>query len=155
MKKVNPMHAVQKSLPPPDAENPDQDRIFDAERNARAESERAGRMKDEFLANLSHELRTPINAILGWSQLIKPGESSTADVAEALEVIQRNARVQAHLIDDLLDMSRISSGKMRLELVRRVLKNCDTLVTTATSGPQGLLCCKPVSDLLSGVPKGG
>jgi signal transduction histidine kinase len=77
-----------------------------------------GRLKDEFLANLSHELRTPINAILGWSQLIKPGESSKAEVGEAMEVIQRNARLQAHLIDDLLDMSRVVSGKMRLDIQR-------------------------------------
>jgi CheY-like chemotaxis protein len=77
-----------------------------------------GRLKDEFLANLSHELRTPINAILGWSQLIKPGESTIEDLTQAVEVIQRNARLQAHLIDDLLDMSRVVSGKMRLDVQR-------------------------------------
>ncbi len=95
-----------------------QNQMLNAERNARSEAERAGRLKDEFLANLSHELRTPINAILGWSQLIKPGESSAADVAEAVEVIQRNARLQARLIDDLLDMSSVVSGKMRLDVQR-------------------------------------
>ena len=83
-----------------------------------AEAERQGRIKDEFLANLSHEIRTPLNAILGWSQLLTPGKSSEAELAEGLEVITRNARIQARLIDDLLDMSRIISGKMRLEVQR-------------------------------------
>jgi signal transduction histidine kinase/ActR/RegA family two-component response regulator len=88
------------------------------DRTQRAESERLGRIKDEFLANLSHEIRTPLNAILGWSQLLKPGTTSQADLVEGLEVITRNARTQARLIDDLLDMSRIISGKMRLEVQR-------------------------------------
>src|SRR5579862_4550140 len=96
----------------------EQDRLLEVERSARVEAEHVGRLKDEFLANLSHELRTPINAILGWAQLIKPGESSTEEVAEAMEVIRRNARLQAHLIDDLLDMSRVISGKMRLDVQR-------------------------------------
>ena len=91
---------------------------LEMERSARAEAERAGRLKDEFLANLSHELRSPINAILGWSQLVKPGQSTVAELTEAMEVIQRNARLQAHLIDDLLDMSRVVSGKMRLDVQR-------------------------------------
>jgi CheY-like chemotaxis protein len=77
-----------------------------------------GHIKDEFLANLSHEIRTPLNAILGWSQLLKPGESSDEELAEGLDVIKRNARVQAQLIDDLLDMSRVVSGKMRLDVQR-------------------------------------
>jgi signal transduction histidine kinase len=119
MKTTDRISAVQKSLhPPTEQQMSESNQLLDAERNGRLESERAGRLKDEFLANLSHELRTPINAILGWSQLIKPGESSAADVAEAMEVIQRNARIQAHLIDDLLDMSRVVSGKMRLDVQR-------------------------------------
>jgi len=89
-----------------------------AERTKRDESERLGRIKDEFLANLSHEIRTPLNAILGWSQLLKPGTTSEADLVEGLQVITRNARTQARLIDDLLDMSRIISGKMRLDVQR-------------------------------------
>lgn len=113
------MSVMQNALPPPAEQgSPETDQLLDAERTARAESERAGRLKDEFLANLSHELRTPINAILGWSQLIKPGESSVEEVAEAMDVIRRNARLQAHLIDDLLDMSRVISGKMRLDVQR-------------------------------------
>lgn len=94
-------------------------RVVAAERAARAEAERAGRMKDEFLATLSHELRTPLNAILGWSQLIEHGGHGEADVREGLSVIARNARMQTQLIEDLLDMSRITSGTIRLD-VRRV-----------------------------------
>jgi signal transduction histidine kinase len=91
---------------------------LEVERHKRAEAERMGRVKDEFLANLSHEIRTPLNAILGWAELLKPGESSAADVVEGLAVIRRNARAQARLIDDLLDMSRIISGKLRLDVQR-------------------------------------
>jgi signal transduction histidine kinase/ActR/RegA family two-component response regulator len=88
------------------------------ERARRVEAERIGRMKDEFFANLSHEIRTPLNAILGWSQLLKPATMTQAELTEGLEVIERNARVQAQLIDDLLDMSRIISGKLRLDAQR-------------------------------------
>lgn len=88
------------------------------QRSERAEAERLGRIKDEFLANLSHEIRTPLNAILGWSQLLQPETVTKADLAEGLSVITRNARTQARLIDDLLDMSRIISGKMRLDVQR-------------------------------------
>ena len=73
-------------------------------------------MKDEFLATLSHELRTPLNAILGWAQLLQ--RDSTEMLPEGLEIIERNARVQNQLIGDLLDMSRIISGKVRLEVQR-------------------------------------
>jgi signal transduction histidine kinase/ActR/RegA family two-component response regulator len=88
------------------------------ERAKRVEAERIGRLKDEFFANLSHEIRTPLNAILGWSQLLKPGKMTDAELTEGLEIIERNARVQAQLIDDLLDMSRIISGKLRLDVQR-------------------------------------
>jgi signal transduction histidine kinase/CheY-like chemotaxis protein len=89
---------------------------LEAARKGWSEAERVGRLKDEFLANLSHELRSPINAILGWSQLLRPGDLSPTDFAEGLDVIQRQARVQVRLIDDLLDMSRIIAGKMRLDV---------------------------------------
>ncbi len=75
-------------------------------------------MKDEFLATLSHELRTPLNAILGWSQLIQRNKDLPQKAKEGLEVIERGARSQARLIDDLLDMSRIISGKIRLDVQR-------------------------------------
>jgi signal transduction histidine kinase/CheY-like chemotaxis protein len=86
----------------------------DAER-ARAEAEEANRIKDQFLATLSHELRTPVNAIAGWTQILRSGQLDPEKTARALDVIERNARVQAQLIDDLLDISRVISGKLRLE----------------------------------------
>ena len=85
------------------------------EQAARAQAEAASRMKDEFLATVSHELRTPLNAILGWSHILRRGKSDQATALRALETIERNARAQAQLIEDLLDVSRITSGKMRLE----------------------------------------
>ncbi len=93
----------------------EREKLLQSEQAARAESERAGRMKDEFLATLSHELRTPLNAILGWSQVLRQ-DSDPETVNEGLEVIERNARVQVQLIEDLLDMSRIISGKVRLNM---------------------------------------
>jgi PAS domain S-box-containing protein len=92
--------------------------LLDSERAARAEAERANRLKDEFLATVSHELRTPLNAILGWAQLLTTGKSTDEDLAYGLETIERNARAQAQLVEDLLDMSRIISGKIRLDLQR-------------------------------------
>lgn len=86
------------------------------ERAAREETERIGRMKDEFLATLSHEMRTPLNAILGWASLLRRGSVTQQNLAQAIETIERNARTQAQLIEDLLDMSRILSGKLHLEV---------------------------------------
>ena len=90
--------------------------LLESERTARAETQRVSLMKDEFLANLSHELRTPLNAILGWSQVIASGRATEADLKQGMETIQRNAREQARLIEDLLDVSRIVSGKVRLDV---------------------------------------
>jgi signal transduction histidine kinase/ActR/RegA family two-component response regulator len=90
--------------------------VLASERAARAESERAGRMKDEFLATLSHELRTPLNAIVGWCSLLQSGADDEAELAQGLETIERNARAQTRIIEDLLDMSRIISGKIRLDV---------------------------------------
>jgi len=89
---------------------------FEREHAARAEAERAVRLKDEFLSTVSHELRTPLNAILGWSQLLKKDLDDPETVRQVAEVIDRNGRLQAQLISDLLDMSRILSGKMRLDI---------------------------------------
>ncbi|MEY2559998.1 MAG: hypothetical protein QOG51_413 [Verrucomicrobiota bacterium] len=88
-----------------------------SEREARERAEMETRMKDEFLATLSHELRTPLNAILGWANIVRTAENP-AEIAEGLEVIERNARSQAQIIEDLLDMSRIISGKVRLDVQR-------------------------------------
>ena len=89
-----------------------------AERVAREEAERVSRMKDEFLATLSHELRTPLNAIVGWSQILSQQQILSESVRQGLEVIERNAKAQAQIIEDLLDMSRIISGRIRLDVQR-------------------------------------
>jgi signal transduction histidine kinase/ActR/RegA family two-component response regulator len=91
-------------------------RLVVLEREARAEAQAADRAKDEFLATLSHELRTPLNAMLGWVTMLRSGKVREERQANALEVIERNARTQARLIEDLLDVSRIITGKVRLEL---------------------------------------
>ncbi len=90
--------------------------LLENEREARAEAERSSQMKDEFLATLSHELRTPLSAILGWSQVLRRGSRDGADLQRGLQTIERNARAQAQLIEDLLDMSRITSGKVLLDM---------------------------------------
>jgi PAS domain S-box-containing protein len=91
--------------------------LLEAERSARIAAQRAARMKDEFLATLSHELRTPLNAILGWTQLLqRQGKPKPDDFQRALEVIDRNARAQVQLIEDLLDLSRIMAGRIRLDV---------------------------------------
>ena len=83
---------------------------------ARTEAEAASRLKDEFLATLSHELRTPLNAILGWTTCCAHGQVDRRRITRALEVVERNARAQAQLIEDVLDMARIITGKLRLEM---------------------------------------
>ena len=98
----------------------ERDRVLAGERAARQEQERTSRMKDEFLATLSHELRTPLNAILGWTSILRAqeqdGQVDPQDVEQALDVIERNARSQVQLVEDLLDMNRIVSGKLKLEI---------------------------------------
>jgi PAS domain S-box-containing protein len=83
---------------------------------ARSQAERANRMKDEFLATLSHELRTPLNAVLGWAHILLTGKPQGDELKQGLDAIERNARTQAQIIEDLLDMSRIISGKIRLDV---------------------------------------
>jgi signal transduction histidine kinase/ActR/RegA family two-component response regulator len=91
-------------------------RLVTLEREARAEAQQADRAKDEFLATLSHELRTPLNAMLGWITMLRAGKVRQERRTDALDVIERNARTQARLIEDLLDVSRIVAGKVRLDL---------------------------------------
>ncbi|HET6974355.1 MAG TPA: PAS domain S-box protein [Pyrinomonadaceae bacterium] len=86
------------------------------EQDARKHAEEADRLKDEFLATLSHELRTPLTSILGWASMIRNGEVEGSNASRAIETIERNARSQARLIDDLLDVSRIITGNLRLDL---------------------------------------
>jgi PAS domain S-box-containing protein len=90
--------------------------LLDREQAARREAEAANRMKDEFLATLSHELRTPINAVYGWARMLRLGRVDAASAARGLEVIERNAKMQVQLIEDLLDISRIITGKLRLDV---------------------------------------
>jgi PAS domain S-box-containing protein len=94
----------------------ERDSLLEAERAARSDAERLSRMKDEFLATLSHELRTPLNAIQGWTSLLKDRPARPEDIRNGLEVIERNVRAQSQIINDLLDMSRIISGKIHLEV---------------------------------------
>ena len=113
--------------------------LLSSERVARENAERADRMKDEFLATLSHELRTPLNAVLGWAQILRlKTADGSDDVKRGLEAIERNARLQTQLIDDLLDMSRIISGKVRLDAqsvqpIASIEAAIETLLPTATT----------------------
>src|SRR5687767_11410678 len=99
-------------------ERADRERIraLEAEQGARREAEAANRLKDEFLATVSHELRTPLNVILGWSGILSRDDTDAAVRARAVDVVHRNARAQARVIDELLDISRIVTGKMRMEV---------------------------------------
>ena len=93
----------------------EREQLLQHEQTARAAAETANRIKDEFLAVLSHELRSPLNPILGWSKLLQQGKLNTTKTATALATIERNAQLQVQLIDDLLDISRILRGKLSLE----------------------------------------
>ncbi|MEH1897382.1 MAG: ATP-binding protein [Nostoc sp.] len=94
----------------------ERDRLLQLEQAARTEAERANRIKDEFLAVLSHELRSPLNPILGWARLLQTREFHQAEIKKAIATIERNAKLQAQLIEDLLDVSRILQGKLNLNM---------------------------------------
>ena len=94
----------------------DRSRLLSSENLARREAERANRLKDEFLATISHELRNPLNAILGWAHMMRLGKLNEANMERAVETIYRNAKSQSQLVADLLDVSRIISGKLRLDV---------------------------------------
>jgi PAS domain S-box-containing protein len=89
--------------------------LLNRAQTARLEAERTSRLKDEFLATLSHELRTPLNAILGWARLLHGGQLNADTASRAIDSIERNAKIQTKLVEDLLDVSRIITGKWRLE----------------------------------------
>jgi PAS domain S-box-containing protein len=114
----------------------ERERLLVSERRARDEAERQGRIKDEFLATLSHELRTPMNAILGWLSMLAKGDV-VRDSSQAIAAIQRNASIQAKLIEDLLEMNKLTSGTARLELDAVDLR-------TAIGG--AVLALKPMAD---------
>jgi PAS domain S-box-containing protein len=88
--------------------------LLERESHARQQAEEASRLKEEFLATVSHELRTPLNAVVGWSRLLRSGQLDRDGVAHAVEVIERNAAAQRQIIEDLLDVSRIITGKLRI-----------------------------------------
>ncbi|WP_437617605.1 PAS domain S-box protein [Sorangium sp. So ce1151] len=92
-------------------------KLLDSERAARDEAERVSRVKDDFVATLSHELRSPINAILGWARILRSRTQEPQTLTRGLEVIERNARLQSDMVSELLDMSRIVSGKLRLDVL--------------------------------------
>ncbi|MBW4574124.1 MAG: response regulator [Aphanothece sp. CMT-3BRIN-NPC111] len=110
------------------AQSIDRAKLYESERQARAQAEAANRIKDEFLAVLSHELRTPLNPILGWTRLLRRGTFDSIKTAAALETIERNAQLQVQLIEDLLDISRILQGKLSLNSTPVNLK---TTITAA------------------------
>ncbi|HEY9667093.1 MAG TPA: ATP-binding protein, partial [Coleofasciculaceae cyanobacterium] len=129
---------------------------LERERAARTESERVSRMKDEFLATLSHELRTPLNAILGWSQLLRKGGLKPEMVEQGMNTIDRNVRMQAQLIEDLLDMNRIISGKIRLDVQRVDLVSVieAALETVRLAAEAKEIRLQKVLDSLAGVVSG-
>ena len=127
-------------------------------RAALAAAEDANRLKDEFLAVLSHELRTPLNAILGWARILRAGTIPPEAMPRALETIERNAQVQAQLIEDLLDVSRIVSGKLRLEMrpvdvVEVVQEAIDTVRPTADARGVALTTAMTPTGPVSGDPQ--
>lgn len=96
----------------------ERDRLLQTSQAARADAEAANRLKDEFLATLSHELRTPLNAMLGWARILSTGPVDPEDLQEGLAAIDRNAKMQVQIVDDLLDISRVISGNLRLDVQR-------------------------------------
>jgi signal transduction histidine kinase/ActR/RegA family two-component response regulator len=94
----------------------ERDALLSSERTARETAEHASRLKDEFLATASHELRTPLSVILSWCAILKTGRTAEAENEKAIEIIERNARIQSRLVDDLLDMTRMQAGNLQLDL---------------------------------------
>jgi PAS domain S-box-containing protein len=135
----------------------EREHLLASERAARGEAERATRLRDDFLATLSHELRTPLTAILSWADLLRMCPTDTARVERGLEVIARNARTQAQLVGDLLDLSRIASGKLRLDIQRVSVR---TIVEGAVEAVRPMADARgitlqlslPSADLVNGDP---
>jgi PAS domain S-box-containing protein len=149
---------VKKAMEEAKAANRERLLLLEREREARSQAERASRMKDEFLATLSHELRTPLNAVLGWANILQLGKLQGEEFQQGLETIERNARVQAQIIEDLLDMSRISAGKVRLDVHRIDLsavlnESIETLRATADAkGVRLQAMVDPFAGPISGDP---
>lgn len=134
----------------------ERDRLLELAEKSKADAEAANRLKDEFLATLSHELRTPLNAILGWSSILSMNTVDPDDLKQGLAVIERNARIQVQIIEDLLDVSRIISGNMRLDVQRvnlhEIINAAITAVTPAAEA-KGVRIHK-VLDSLAGAVSG-
>ncbi|MFL6336723.1 MAG: ATP-binding protein [Pyrinomonadaceae bacterium] len=134
----------------------EREKILLREQAARAEAEAANRLKDDFLSTLSHELRTPLTSIIGWTNLMRGGKVKGEVQAQALETIERNAKIQSRLIDDLLDLSRIISGKLLLETrevdLNTVVSNSIEVVRPAANakGIQLTYECEPGGKTISG-----
>ncbi|MFB2878860.1 PAS domain S-box protein [Floridanema aerugineum] len=133
------------------------DRLLQQEQAAREAAERANRIKDEFLAVLSHELRSPLNPILGWARLLQTRKFDESRIAQALATIERNARLQTQLIDDLLDVAKILRGKLTLNLSSVNLSfvieaAIDTVRSTAVAKSIALICVLPNIGQVSGDP---
>jgi len=140
--------------------NQEKDELLIREQAARSQAEAANRIKDEFLAVVSHELRTPLNPILGWSRLLQDGKLDAATTQKALETIDRNAKLQFQLIEDLLDVSRILRGKLvlreiELDLGLVIRSAIETVRLSAEAKAIGLTFTAPNSDariLVNGDP---
>jgi PAS domain S-box-containing protein len=136
----------------------ERDQMLQAAQAARAEAERANHSKGEFLATISHELRTPLGAILGWAHVLERGAADAEALRQGLAAITRNARMQVQLIEDLLDMSRIESGQLRLEMQPVELSGViagamDAVLPMATTKGVALrTVLDPVAGLVSGDP---
>ncbi len=130
--------------------------FLESERLARSEAEHLSHVKDEFLATLSHELRTPLNAIQGWAALLRDRKVSAQDHERGLETIERNVRVQAQIVNDLLDMSRIVSGKVHLEVqplyLHEVVNNAIETVRQSASAKNVRI--QPLLDSAIGMVRG-
>jgi len=142
-----------------EADESQRDDLLEAERSARMAAQRAAHMKDEFLATLSHELRTPLSAILGWTQILrKQGIPKPEDFHRAMEIIERNTRAQTQLIDDLLDLSRVMSGRIRLDVqqiaiidvVREAVESAEPTAQTKAVRLESIL--DPRGGMVSGDP---
>jgi len=142
-----------------EADESQRDDLLEAERSARMAAQRAAHMKDEFLATLSHELRTPLSAILGWTQILrKQGVPKPEDFHRAMEIIERNTRAQTQLIDDLLDLSRVMSGRIRLDVqqiaiidvVREAVESAEPTAQTKSVRLESIL--DPRGGMVSGDP---
>ena len=118
------------------------EQLFQQEQAAREAAERANRIKDEFLAVLSHELRSPLNPILGWTKLLQMRKFDAAKTAEALATIERNAKLQTQLIDDLLDVAKILRGKLSLNMASA---NLSSIIEAATETVKATAVAKAIS----------